>query len=161
MFKDGGATLEKTDVASLEKMFNKTPEAEVEYGGGGGGNGGNIGGGRGDGGGGGGGGSGGSFEYNKSTLSADEKFGIKGMFAKECLLYNLPQDYINGLKNNPLKEMTDIQKVRGILDSQKFKELFPAAFDLKTKKIHFFVHFEDAKKVCWSFEQTGIQLSEI
>jgi len=33
---------------------------------------------------------------------------MKGMFAKECLLYNLPQDYIDDLKNNPLKEMNDI-----------------------------------------------------
>ena len=59
MYKDGGATLEKSDVASLEKMFNSSPEAQVDYGGGNGGNGGNIGGGRG-GGGGDGGGSGGS-----------------------------------------------------------------------------------------------------
>ena len=41
MYKDGGATLEKSDVASLEKMFNSSSEAEVDYGGGNGGNGGN------------------------------------------------------------------------------------------------------------------------
>jgi hypothetical protein len=33
---------------------------------------------------------------------------MKGMFAKECLLYNLPEAYIDTLKSNPLKEMNDI-----------------------------------------------------
>jgi len=109
---NGGALLEKIDIASLERMYNSTQEIEVQYGGGNGGKGGNIGGGGDDGGGGGDGGSGGSgdewFEYNKNNMSADEKFGIRGKFSKECLLYNLPQDHIDELKNNPLKYMNGI-----------------------------------------------------
>ena len=65
------------------------------------------------------------------------------MFAKECLLFNLPETYINNLKNNPLKEMNDIQKVRAILESDFFMKVFPAAFDLKTKKIHFYCRYFD------------------
>lgn len=82
------------------------------------------------------------------------------MFAKECLLYNLPQDYIDNLKNNPLKEMTDIQKVRQILESLFFTKTFPAAFDLQTKKIHFYVRFDDAKN--FALDNTaGITLADI
>ena len=140
MYTDGGAVLEKPDVAKLESMFNKTPHLQF---GGGNGNGGDIG--RGGGGGDDGDGSGDSFEYNKNRLTADEKYGLKGMFAKECLLFNLPKEYTDDLKSNPLKEMADIQKIRTILESLFFTTTFPAAFDLKTKKIHFYTRFDDAQ----------------
>jgi hypothetical protein len=80
----GPAVLEKSNVESLERMFNKE-SAKTDDGGGDDppGNGGDdrpFGGGGGDG--------------DERRITAEEKYGIKGMFAKECLLFNLSTESI-------------------------------------------------------------------
>ena len=64
-------------------------------------------------------------------ITADEKYARKGVFAKECLLFNLPEESLEILKDDPIRELKEISKVRHLL-SQKFS-FFRPAFDLETK----------------------------
>ena len=66
------------------------------------------------------------------------------MFVKECILYNMPAEYI--VVSSPAKKFNDHKKVREIIDSEYFKETFKAAFDLQTKKVHFYCTNEEASQ---------------
>ena len=123
------------DLFKNNKYVVETPNTENGGGGGNGGSGG-IGG---SGGGGEGGSSDGSSGEGKGSrrISAEEKYGAKGTFSKELLLERLPTAEIEGMIENPMKEMRYIWTVRSHLDDPEFP--FKAAFDLHTKKVHYFV----------------------
>lgn len=96
-------TLQKPNIANLEKMLAQTPS--IDNGDGGGNSG--IGGGRGDWGGGGrGDGEPWDDKYNNGSISADEKYALRGKFAKECILFNLPKEYC--ITASPMTKLNDI-----------------------------------------------------
>jgi len=122
------------DLFKNNKYVKETPQSELS-GGGGNGRSGGIGG---SGGGGDGNSEGGSNEEPKSRrISAEEKYGAKGLFAKEVLLNRLPTSEIELMIESPMKEMRYIWTVRSHLDDPDFP--FKAAFDLHTNKVHYFV----------------------
>ena len=51
---------------------------------------------------------GGDGDGDPRRLTAEEKYGIKGMFAKECLLYNLSTESIEKMRSDPILELTEI-----------------------------------------------------
>ena len=95
----GSAVLESPtkDIDTLERIFNDE-SAKTDSGGGDGfppGNGGDE---RPEGGG----------DGDERRITAKEKYGIKGMFAKECLLFNLSMDSIQKLRDDPIRELKEI-----------------------------------------------------
>ena len=128
-----GAVTELTNMQvfrqSLERQFQKTPKT----GGGGGNNGSGNDGGNGKGrGGGGGGGDGEGFDH----LSKNERFRLKNQFAKECLLFTQNEKYKMECEENPMKLLSDIQKVRDIIDNDF--SFFKPGFDAGRKSIHYY-----------------------
>lgn len=126
------------DLFKNNKYVVETPQLEYSGGGGSGGNGGA--------GGAGGGGDGESPEDSNGggknkRISAEEKYGAKGVFSKELLLERLPTAEIESMVESPMKEMRYIWTVRSHLDNPDFP--FKAAFDLQTKKVHYFVRKEE------------------
>lgn len=81
-----GATVEKSNIQTLERIFNQINQPKLEGGGGDGGfppnNGGGGSGGGGDG-----------FYPNRNNMSPDEKYILIGAFAHSCLQYGLPKEY--------------------------------------------------------------------
>lgn len=91
-------------------------------------------------------------------MSADEKYALRGQFAKECIQHNLPIEYI--ITASPVTKMNNIQKVREILDSEYIRETFKTAYDLKTRSIQFYCTSEDAKYFAKD-NKVGVTLGEI
>lgn len=69
-------------------------------------------------------------------MSKEDKYLLKGIFAKQCLRHFMPPKYFEHLNQNPLSELRDINLVRDIFEDQSF--LYKAAFDLNNKSIHFY-----------------------
>ena len=86
-----------------------------------------------------GGGGDGDGDGDPRRVTSEEKYAAKGMIAKECLLSMLSQDEIDKLRNDPFLEMRELIFIRSILDSSPYK----AAFDLKTRKMHFYFYVVD------------------
>jgi hypothetical protein len=65
------------------------------------------------------------------------------MMAKECLLKNLPAGDLESMLDNPMSEMRHIWTVRSHLENADFP--FKAAYDIKTKKVHYYYKKDDVK----------------
>ena len=124
-----------SDLFKNNKYVIETPKLEFSGGGGTGG-----GSGSGGAGGGGDGGTEGDDGGKPKRISAEEKYGAKGLYSKELLLDRLPTEELESMVENPMKEMRYIWTVRSHLDNPDFP--FKAAFDLQTKKVHYFVNKE-------------------
>ena len=143
----------------MERIFASSPETDDGNGGGSGGGLGGNGGGKKRYGGGGDGDDGfyGPFnhDYNKNTLTANEKEALRSEFAQQCIDHNLPDDYIAFC--SPTTKMNDFLKVRAIVNSDYFKKVFKTAYDVKTKRIQFYCcrqlseHFAEDNKVGVTF----------
>lgn len=128
----GGAIAEASKTQafkqSLERQFKKNIE-EPKLGGGGGGNGSGNNNGRG---GGGGGGGGDGFDH----LSRNERYKLKGQFAKDCLMFTQGDKYRQECEENPIKLISDIEKVRQIMEADFC--FFKPGFDAGRKSIHYY-----------------------
>ena len=83
-------------------------------------------------------------EGDSRRLTSAEKYGIKGMFAKECLLFNLSTGDLARLKESPTLELKEIQRVRQILENEL--ACFLPSYDLETRKIHFYCKINTIKE---------------
>lgn len=88
-------------------------------------------------------------------MSKEEKFFLKGQYAKQCLKWFMPNSYFEFLKQNPMKEIRDISIIRNILDDPKFS--FKPAFDLSIKEIHFYCLKEDLAEEWTIYEDIDLK----
>lgn len=54
------------------------------------------------------------------TMSNNQKYALKGMVAKQTLIANMAPFEFHALQENPLKEMSFIQAIRGVMDAEDF-----------------------------------------
>jgi len=102
---------------------NDKDKLEKMYGGGGNNGNNNVGGGSGGGGGPGDGGEGGSSSSGgggRKTMSQNQKYALKGLVAKQTLISNMAPFEFHALQENPLKEMSYIGAIRGVMDGEDF-----------------------------------------
>lgn len=101
--------------------------------------------------GGGGGGNGDSPFNNTNNMEPDDKYFLKGQFAKRCLRHIMPPQYFEHIKNNPYREIRDINIIREIIDSPLF--IYKPAFDMLTHKIHFYCEATKLRIEYWNSQQ--------